>query len=130
MKKRSIALIIATVLATAYTVYLFAYFVGGTANASDTAEAIGGAIATALVTPHAIMYLIGAVFGWLGVIIKKSWAALVAAILYSVGSLLFLMYIMFGAPILILGFVGYANQKKLNNKNAEAVQVEATAQAE
>lgn len=116
MKKRSIALIIATVLATLYTVYLFVYFVGGTAGATDTAEAIGGAIATALVTPHAVMFLIGAVFGWLGVFLKKSWAALVAAILYSVGSLLFLMYIMFGAPILIVGFIGYANQKKINKK--------------
>ena len=126
MKKRSIALIIATVLATAYAIYLFSYFVSGTANASDTAEALGGVIATALVTPHAIMFLIGAIFGWLGVFIKKTWAALVAAILYSVGSLLFLMYIMFGAPILILGFIGYANQKKLNKKNAEFVVNEVT----
>lgn len=113
MKKRSIVLLIGTVLATAYTVYLFCYFLGATASA-DGAEAIGGAIATALVTPHAIMFLIGAVFGWLGVLIKKSWAALVAAILYSVGTLLFLAYAMFGVPILILGFVGYANQKKIN----------------
>ena len=120
MKKRSIMLIMATILSTAYAIYLFTYFVGGTASAGDTAEAIGGAIATALVAPHAIMFLIGAIFGWLGVFLKKSWAALVAAILYSVGSLLFLAYIMFGAPILILGFIGYANQKKINKKLLEA----------
>ena len=60
------------------------------------------------------MFLIGAVFGWLGVLARKSWAALVGAILYSVGTLLFLMYAMFGVPILILGFVGYSKQKKLN----------------
>lgn len=118
MRKRSIMLLIATVLSTAYTVYLFCYFVGGTAAASGT-DALSGAIATALVTPHAIMFLIGAVFGWLGVFLKKSWAALVAAILYSVGTLFFLAYIMFGAPILILGFVGYANQKKTNKKLTE-----------
>ena len=113
MKKRSIALMVATLLSTAYAIYLFVYFIGGTA-AAEGAEAIGGAIATALVTPHAIMFLIGAVFGWLGVLCKKVWAALVAAILYSVGTLLFLAYAMLGIPLLILGFVGYANQKKIN----------------
>ncbi|MBE6904606.1 MAG: hypothetical protein E7480_08385 [Ruminococcaceae bacterium] len=115
MRKRSIFLIIATILATAYSIYLFCYFVGGTVSSSGT-EAIGGAIATVLVAPHAIMFFIGAIFGFIGCFAKKSWAALVAAILYSVGTLFFLAYIMFGAPILILGFIGYANQRKINKK--------------
>ena len=119
MKKRSIALAIATICATAYAIYLFVYFVGGVANA-EGAEAIGGAIATALVTPHALMFLIGAVFGWLGLLLKKTWAALTAAILYAVGTVLFLAYAMFGVPILIFGFVGYANQKKINKKLSAA----------
>lgn len=110
---RSKILLVASLLATLYSVYLISYFGGGTLNADGT-EAVGGAIATALVTPHMIMFLIGAIFGWIGFIAKKSWAALVAAILYSVGTLLFLMYAMFGVPILILGFVGYSKQKKLN----------------
>lgn len=118
MKKRSIALSIATVLSTAYTAYLFIYFIGGLASASG-ADAVGGAIAAGLVTPHAILFLIGAVFGWIGLLAKKPWAALVAAILYSVGTFLFLAYIMFGAPILIMGFIGYANQKKINKKLSE-----------
>lgn len=116
MKKRSVVLTIATILATAYVVYLITYFFGATANADETAEAIGGAIATALVMPHMIMFLIGAIFGWIGVFLRKSWGALVAAILYSVGTLFFLAYIMFGAPILILGFVGYSKQKKINKQ--------------
>ncbi|MBQ8203216.1 MAG: hypothetical protein IJZ75_02935 [Clostridia bacterium] len=123
MRKRSIALLVATVAATAYTVYLFCYFIGGLSAAEGT-ELVGGAIATALVTPHAVMFLIGAIFGWLGFLLKKSWAALVGAILYSVGSLFFLAYIMFGAPILIVGFIGYANQKKLNKKAKEAVETD------
>lgn len=116
MKKRSVLLGIVTALATAYAVYLFIHFVGGTASAGSDAEMLGGAIATALVMPHAILFLIGAVFGWLGWLLKKSWAALVAAILYSVGTLFFLAYFMFGVPLLIMGFVGYANQKKINKK--------------
>lgn len=119
MKKRSKVLIIATVLATAYALYLFFYFVGGTANADGAGEAIGGAIATAMVTPHMVMFFLGAIFGWLGVFLCKPWAALVAAILYSVGTVLFLVYAMFGVPILILGFVGYSKQAKINKKLAE-----------
>ncbi len=120
MKKRSIMLAVATILATAYTVYLICYFVGGTASATGTTEVVSGAIATALVTPHMIMFLIGAIFGWIGLLLKKSWGALVAAILYSVAAVLFLLYAMFSVPILIFGFIGYANQKKLNKKNQES----------
>ena len=119
MKKRSVILIIATILATAYTTYLLCYFIGGTVT-SDGTEALSGAIATALVMPHAILLLIGAVFGWIGTLAKKAWAALVAAILYSVAAVMFLAYFMFSVPILILGFIGYANQKKINKKVAEA----------
>lgn len=70
MRKRSIMLLVATILSTAYTVYLFCYFIGSTAAASG-AEALGGAIATALVAPHAIMFLIGAIFGWIGLFFKN-----------------------------------------------------------
>lgn len=63
------------------------------------------------------MFLIGVVFGWLGFFTKKSWAALIAGILYSVGTLFFLAYFIFGVPLLILGFIGYAKQKKLNVKS-------------
>lgn len=120
MKKRSIMLWVATVLATAYSIYLICYFVGGTASSSGT-DALAGAIATTLVTPHMILFSIGAVFGWVGVFAKKAWSALVAAILYSVGTVLFLVYAMFGVPILILAFIGYANQRKLNKKNSQPV---------
>lgn len=113
---RSKILFVASALATLYTLYLISYFSGETLNA-EGAEAVGGAIATALVTPHMIMFLIGSIFGWIGYLARKSWAALVAAILYSVGTLLFLMYAMFGAPILVFGFIGYSKQKKLNSQN-------------
>lgn len=113
MTKRSKILFIATALSTIYTVYLFSYFFG-TTTSSEGAEAVGSAIATALVMPHAITFLVGAVFGWIGYLAKATWSALVAAILYAVATLLFLAYFMFGVPILVLGFVGYAKQKKLN----------------
>lgn len=115
---RSKVLFAASALATAYTIYLAVYFSGTVINA-DGAEAVGGAIATALVMPHMVMFLIGAIFGWIGFLAKKSWAALVAAILYSVGTLIFVMYAMFGIPILVLGFIGYSKQKKINLQNTQ-----------
>lgn len=113
MAKRSKCLIVATVLATAYAIYLMTYFFGATAQ-SDGAEAVGAAVATALVMPHMISFLVGAVFGWIGLFTKMTWAALVAAILYAVGTVLFLAYFMFGVPLLVLGFVGYSKQKQCN----------------
>ena len=113
---RSKALLVANILASAYAIYLISYFFGGTASA-EGADAIGGAIATALVTPHMIMFLVGAVFGWIGYLAKQTWAALVGAILYSVGTLFFLAYFMFGVPILVLGFIGYSKQKQLLKAN-------------
>lgn len=115
---RSKVLFVANLLATAYAIYLIVYF-GGAILSSDSTEALAGAVAGTLATPHMIMFLIGAIFAWIGFLLKKSWGALVGAILYSVGTLFFLAYAMFGIPLLILGFVGYANQKKLNKKNAE-----------
>ncbi len=113
MKKRSIWLLVATILASLYSIYLICYFSGTVAN-TDGAEQVGSAIATALVTPHMIMFLVGAVFGWIGFFLKVTWGALVAAILYSVGTLFFLVYAMFGVPILVFGFIGFAMQKKIN----------------
>lgn len=112
---RSKTLLVANILATAYAVYLFCYF-GNSMLDSNGAAAIGGAIATMLVAPHMFSFLIGAVFGWVGYAQRKNWGALTAAILYTVGTVTFLTYFMFGAPILIMGFVGYACQKKCNEE--------------
>ncbi len=109
---RSKVLLVSNIAASLYVIYLVTYF-GGSLSSASGSEAVGSAIATALVMPHVIMFAIGALFGWIGFFIKASWSALVAAILYAVGTVLFVAYFMFGAPILILGFVGYSKQKKL-----------------
>lgn len=111
-KNRSKVLFIGALLATLYTIYLMMYF-GESMNSSDSAEAIGGAVATALVTPHMLLTGLGAIFSWIGFFIRRPWGALVGAILYCVGAVLFLVYAMFSIPLIILGFVGYSKQKKL-----------------
>lgn len=113
-KNRSKILFLCALLASAYTVYLLWYF-GSSLGDLNSSEEIGGAIATALVTPHMLAMGVGAIFSWLGFFLRKSWAALVGAILYCVSDLLFIMYSMFCIPIIILAFIGYSKQKKLNN---------------
>jgi len=112
-KNRSKVLFVTAILATLYVIYLVMYF-GGSIMSNDSSEAIGGAIATALIMPHMFLTGLGAIFSWVGFATRKSWAALAGAILYSVGAALFVLYIMFSLPLIILGFVGYSKQKKIN----------------
>ena len=111
-KNRSKVLFVCAILATIYSLYLIFYF-GSSMTSSDSAEAIGGAIATALVTPHMIFMTVGAIFSWLGFLLRKPWCALVGAILYCVSALLFMLYLFFCIPMIILGFIGYAKQRKI-----------------
>ena len=115
-KGRSKALFVASLLTTIYVIYLIIHF-GSSIFVEDSAEALGGALATALVMPHMFMLGLGIIFGWIGFFGRKSWAALVAAILYCVGALLFMLYIIFIIPSIIFGFVGYAKKKKINSSN-------------
>ena len=109
---RSKALFVCALISAIYVIYLISYF--GTAMGNlDSSEEIGGAIATALVTPHIIVMGLGSLFSWIGFFFKKAWAALVGAILYCLGTLLFIMYFIFCIPIIIFGFIGYAKQKNL-----------------
>ena len=111
-EKRSKVLFVNSILASLYVIYLICYF-RGTMGDLNSSEEIGGAIATVLVTPHMAVIGIGAVFSWIGFGLRKSWAALVAAILYCVGAFLFIAYIIFCIPLIVLGFIGYSKQKKL-----------------
>lgn len=110
---RSKALFVCALLATAYVIYLMVNF-GSSMASSDSTEAVGGAIATMLVTPHLVLVSLGGIFSWLGFFLRKPGFALVGAILYCVGAVLFLLYAMFCIPLIILGFVGYSKQKKLS----------------
>ncbi len=115
-KKRSKALLIAAIIGALYSIYLIAYF-GGAIGGSEGAEQAGAALATALVTPHMILVVLAAIFNWVAYFTNKRGFALTAGILYSVGGVIFIVYIFFVIPSLVLSFVGYANLKKINEHN-------------
>lgn len=112
-KNRSKVLFVGSLLATIYVIYLIIYF-SGSMQSNDTSEALGGALATALVTPHMLMMGLGAIFSWVGFGLRKAGFALVGAILYLVAAIIFLVYAPICIPMIILGFVGYAKQLKIS----------------
>lgn len=115
-KKHSKALLVAAIIGVLYSIYLICYF-SGAIGGSEGAEQAGAAIATALVTPHMILVVLATIFNWLAYFTNKRGFALTAGILYSVGGVIFIVYIVFVIPSLVLSFVGYANLKKINEHN-------------
>lgn len=113
-KRRSKLLFVTAILALAYGIYIISYVVNANATAGDSAEKVGSALATALLTPHMVVMVLGAIFCWLGFFLKANWGALVGAILFCVGLLFMPLYFMFSVPLLILAFISYSKQKKIN----------------
>lgn len=115
-KKHSKALLISAIIGSLYALYLIVHF-GSSVSSNDAAEAIGAAIATALVLPHMILVILAVIFNWVGYGTNKRGFALTAGILYSVAGVMFLLYILFVVPSLVLSFVGYSKLKGINEYN-------------
>lgn len=114
-KQRSKLLFITAILSAAYAIYLIVYVYQANGSSGDSAEQIGIAIGTVLLLPHIVTVGIGTVFYWLGFGLKVTWGILVGAILFSVATLFMPIYFMFTVPILIFGFIAFANQRKILN---------------
>jgi hypothetical protein len=115
--QRSKASFWATLIALAYGIYAFSYWVSTNASTDGDAEALGSAIATVLVLPHLLVTWLGIIFGMIGFFARKTSFQLTAAILYAVAAVLFFLYAIFLIPSIILGFIGYSVQKKLNKSS-------------
>ncbi len=134
--KRSKTLLVTNILATLYSVYLLWVFGGAIieAGGTDFIEAIVSYfelvfsllgtsspavtviyVILVLLCIHIVAFVLGCLFGWLAYISKKSGTAKFAATLYLIGTICFPVYLFFGLPITILGFIGGGKQKKINN---------------
>lgn len=133
--KRSKALLVSNILATLWAVYLIAVFGGAVIKAGGTnfIEAMGAYFKFAfdvfgtssstlnilyvilvLLCIHIITFAIGCLIGWIAYVGRKSGSAKFAATLYLIGTICFPIYLLFGLPITIMGFVGGSKQKKIN----------------
>jgi cytochrome bd-type quinol oxidase subunit 2 len=112
--KKSKLLLVNSILATLYSVYLIANFANAFADTTSAAEQAGASIAMMLVAPHAFVTVLGMIFGWLAYVMNKTGFALTSAILYSVAAGLFILYAPFLLPMIVIGFIAYSKVKKVN----------------
>ncbi len=117
-KKHSVCLLISGIIGLAYFVYLICYFSSAIGGSETALEAAGASLATALVTPHMIFVALAVIFNALAFFMNKSWAAITCGILYCVAGVMFILYIYFVVPSIVLSFVGVARLKKINAENA------------
>lgn len=114
--KKSKLLLASAIISSMYLFYLMDHF-------SIAPEAIGnefaGAVAVAIIAPHAFLVGLATLFNWIGWANKSSVAVLTAGILYSVSSLLMLMYAPFVLLQIIFCFVVHSKMKKYNKNDGD-----------
>ena len=135
---RSGVLLIANIFATIYAAILLFIFGGAViqAGGADFVSVVNLYFKTAfqlfgtsepglnlvyaiiiLLCVHVAAFSLGCVIGWIAYAAKKSGGAKFAAVLYLIGTICFPVYIIFGLPITVLGFIGGGSQKKYNQRN-------------
>jgi hypothetical protein len=115
-KNRSITAFIGLVLAFGYAILVTSTVIGSNASAATDGEAVGAAIGTFLALPHIIIVWVGVIFGILGFFMRKVGFTLTAAILYASAAIVWLFWGWMLIPSIVLGFIGYADQKKINKR--------------
>lgn len=134
--KRSKALLVSNILATAYSAYLLWTFGSAIieAGGADFIDAMGAYFEIVfelfgtsspelnflyaiviLLCVHIVAFVLGCLIGWIAYAGKKSGSAKFAATLYLIGTICFPVFLIFGLPITIVGFVGGGKQKKINS---------------
>ena len=119
--RRSICLLVSTIIAFVYLAILAFFTLGMMAGAITTlddpvAAAIAsgfiGSILNALLLPHAIFLLLGLILNFMGWFSKSRGLALTAAILYTISLALmpFALYLLL-APV-VLSYVGFATMDR------------------
>ncbi len=109
--KKSKLLLASAILGSLYLIYLISHFAGSMAT-SDETEAVGGAIAIAIVAPHMICVGLSTLFNWTGWALNARWAALVSGILYAVSIVLMVFYAPFVILQMIFSFVAFSKMKR------------------
>ena len=116
-KGRSITAFLAVLFASAYLIYLIISFKDFNNQSEDAGAQFFRALLTLLLMPHLIITIIAVILGWVGFGMKSSTFILISAILYCVSLVMFLFVFFYMLPSIVLGFIGYANQKKLSRAN-------------
>ena len=118
MKKRSVMLLIALIIVVGYLILQFQNYSNGikaiqpeATTSEEVGAQLGTAIGMTILLPHLILIVLGAIFNAVGWIGKQRWAALTAAILYTVGGVLGLVNFLFIIIPMVLCYVAYGKSK-------------------
>lgn len=118
--KRSKIVLVYTVLSTIFMFVLASVVLGAFNNDMSNAEEIGTQLGGLIMGPHLVFVVLAVIFAWLCVGLKANWAILTSSILMCVAAVLMPTNLMFTIPLAVLGFVGFAFQRKITEKPAEA----------
>lgn len=118
MKKRSALLLIALIIAIGYLILQGQHYAEAiktiapeASTTEQAAEQAGTAIGMTILLPHMMLVVLGAIFNAVAWIGKQRWAALTAAILYTVGGVLGIVNFPFMIVPLVLCFIAYGKSK-------------------
>ncbi len=113
--KRSKVMFTSAILGSLYLIYIVYYFFNEVGT-TQGAEQMGAALATTVVLPHIVLLALAVIMNWVGFFMNVKWGAISAGVLYSVSGVIFLLYIIFVIPMIILSFVGVSKIGKIKNK--------------
>ena len=121
--RRSKAVFVFAVLGTVYTVVLIALWSSSQSALTELFMTdpflagfgtVAGGVASIVLLPHFISAVFASVLAILGFITRNDGFILAAATLFSVAVAMFFLSGLLLLPVVILGFMGYANQRRLN----------------
>ncbi|NLB60822.1 MAG: hypothetical protein GX802_00070 [Clostridiales bacterium] len=112
-------LMISAVLGIVYTILILLFYGKTIFGAGTALSLIVGALAATFAAPHIVVVAIAAVFNTIAVISSSKTFALVAAILYCLGAILFIFFSIFILPSIVLCFIGYDRLNKAKKHELE-----------
>ena len=114
MLKKNKTMVISMVLAIIWTVIsLYGYIdAGSIVNSTDAAEAFGGMVGMAMITPYMIVAFVGTILHVVGAVVYKPGLTLSGLICECVSILLMVTWGFGFIPTIILGFIGYSKMRK------------------
>ena len=76
---------------------------------------VAGGLASIVLLPHFISAVFGSILAVVGFLTRNEGFILASATLFSVAVAMFFLSGLLLLPVVILGFIGYANQRRLND---------------
>lgn len=114
--EKSKVLLVSGILGVLYSIFLITYFYGINNNSDGITDILAGAIATTLVLPHIILIVLATLFNITAFLLNSKGFTITSAALYTVAGVVFILYIYFVIPMIILSFIGISSVSKINAK--------------